>query len=68
MSCAALVAPSLGRATTKLPRAIRYQDAAASEWNLLVEHSPVRLSRVGVTDRDGHRQPQMQWAASADPR
>ena len=66
MACIILIAQPLAMATTELPRAIRYQDAAASEWIPVAENSPVRMSWVVVTDNDGAQRLLMHWASAVD--
>jgi hypothetical protein len=62
MACITFIAPTT-MATTQLARAIQYEEA--SVWQESTpERTPLRMSWVVASDRDGKRKLQMQWEPS----
>lgn len=66
MACITLFAQPMAMATTQLARAIRYQDVSACQLEGDVEHKSLSMSWVVVTDNNGNRKLQIQWAPSED--
>ena len=68
MACITLVAQPLAMATTQLARIVHYE--VAPDWQLegTVERKSLSMSWVVVTDSNGNRKLQIQWAPSADLR
>jgi hypothetical protein len=66
MACIALFAP-VAMATSELVPAIHYEDVSAGQFESNVERRSLRMSWVVVTDSNGRRKLQMQWAPSENP-
>lgn len=66
MACMTLFAPPMAMTTTPLARVVQYQDAPAWQLEANVESKPLRMSWVVVTDKNGSRRLQIQWARPAD--
>jgi hypothetical protein len=66
MACITLFAQPLAMATTQLARAVHYEDVTPWQLERNVERKPLSMSWVVVTDRNGKRKLQIQWAPSAD--
>jgi hypothetical protein len=68
MACMIQFAPAIAMATTPLARVDHFEDV--SNWHIRqnVEHSPLRMNWVVVTEGNGSRKLQMQWKPSADTR
>lgn len=64
MACIPLLAP-MAVATTRLARIIYCEDASAWQIESSAERNSLRASWVVVTDSDGNRKLQMQWAPVA---
>ena len=67
MTCITLFAP-MAMATSELVRAIHFEDVSTGQFEGNVERTSLRMSWVVVTDSNGSRRLQMQWAPSEDPR
>ena len=67
MACMTLIAQPMTMTTTQLARAIRYDEVFTRqmESNLVQD---LRMSWVVVTDGNGNRKLQIEWARSADGR
>jgi hypothetical protein len=63
MSCMTLFAEPMAMATTQLVSAIQHEDAPLWQVEPKVEHKPLRMSWVVVTDENGKRQLRMRWVA-----
>ena len=63
MACITLVAQPLTMATTQFARVVQYEDAPASQFEVKVDRSPLRMNWVVVTDSDGRPQLRMNWAS-----
>ncbi len=68
MACITLFAQSLAMATTQLARAVHYEVASNAQPERTVERKSLSMSWVVVTDSNGNRKLQIQWAPSADLR
>jgi hypothetical protein len=66
MACITLFAQPMAMATTQLARAIHYENLAACQHDGNVEHKPLSMSWVVVTDNNGNRKLQIRWAPSED--
>ncbi len=66
MACMTMFAPPLALTTTQLARVVRYEDGSAWQLEARAESTPLRMSWVVVSDRDGKPKLQIQWARSAD--
>jgi hypothetical protein len=66
MACITLFAHPMAMATTQLARAIHYKKVSACPMDGNVEHKPLSMSWVVVTDNNGNRKLQIQWAPSED--
>jgi hypothetical protein len=66
MACITLFAP-VAMATSELARAIHYEDASTGQFESNVERTSLRMNWVVVTDSNGRRTLQMQWAPSENP-
>ena len=64
MACITLFAQPMAMATTQLARVIHNEDVLTCPWEGSVERSPLRMSWVAVTDKNGERKLQIQWAPS----
>ena len=64
MACITLFAQPMAMATTQLARVIHNEDVLTSPWEGSVERSNLRMSWVLVTDGNGNRTLQIQWASS----
>lgn len=65
MSCMTAFAAPVTMATTQLVRVIHYEEALAWQVEGKVEHLALSMSWVVVTDSNGNRKLQIQWAPSA---
>jgi len=65
MGCITVVAP-VTMATTRLARAVHYEQVSASIAEQKVERKALQLSWVVTTDWDGTRRLHMRWMPSAD--
>jgi hypothetical protein len=68
MACITLYAQPLAMATTQLARAVHYKVAPNAQLERTVERKSLSMSWVVVTDSNGNRKLQIQWAPSADSR
>jgi hypothetical protein len=59
MACITLFAQPMAMATTQLARVIHNEDVFTCPWEDSVERSPLRMSWVVVTDKNGNRQLRM---------
>ena len=66
MSCMTLFAQPLAMATTQLARVIHYENVSTCRLEGNVERKPLSMSWVVVTDNNGNRKLQIQWAPSED--
>jgi hypothetical protein len=66
MACITLFAQPMAMATTQLARVIHNEDVFTCPWEGSVERSPLRMSWVVVTDKNGNRQLRMRWASAED--
>lgn len=66
MACITLVAQPMAMATTQLAREVHYEHTSAWHFAGNVEHSSLRMNWVVVTDSNGNRRLQIQWAPSED--
>ena len=66
MACMTLFAQPMAMATTQLARAIHCEKASACPMDGNVERKPLSMSWVVVTDGNGNRKLQIQWAPSED--
>jgi hypothetical protein len=66
MACMTLFAQPLAMATTQLARIIHYENTCTCRLEENVERKSVRMSWVVVTDGNGNRKLQVQWAPSED--
>jgi hypothetical protein len=64
MACISLFAQPMAMATTQLARVIHNEDVLTSPWEGSVERSNLCMSWVVVTDGNGNRTLQIQWAPS----
>jgi len=64
MACMTLFAQPLAMATTQLARVLHYENTCRFEGN--VERNSLSMSWVVVTDENGNRKLQIQWAPSED--
>jgi hypothetical protein len=68
MACITLFAQPLAMATTQLARVVHYEDTPVWEFGNGVDRKSLSMSWVVVTDSNGNRKLQIQWAPSADLR
>jgi len=68
MACMTLVAPSVTMATTQLARVVRCEPAVPAQYGGTTEHTPLRMSWVVVTGKDGAARLRMRWTESAPNR
>ena len=66
MACITLFAQPMAMATTQLARATHYEVASTGQQGANVESKSLRMSWVVVTDDNGNRKLQIQWAPSED--
>jgi len=64
MACITLFAQPMAMATTQLARAIHYEESSISQSVSNVERKSLSMSWVVVTDKNGNRKLQIQWAPS----
>jgi hypothetical protein len=63
MACMTLTAQTLAMATTELTRVAHEECAPTWQLENTVEHTPLRMSWVVVTDSDGKAQLRMRWTS-----
>jgi hypothetical protein len=68
MSCITFFAQPLAMATTQLARMVRSETASVWQFEDMMDRKLLSMSWVVVTDSNGNRKLQMQWAPSADSR
>ena len=61
MACMTLFAPPLAMATTQLARVVHYADSPNLHIEGKMEHSPLHMSWVVVTDGEGKSQLRLCW-------
>lgn len=66
MACITLFAQPMAMATTQLARVIHYEDVSTCRLEHNVERKSLSMSWVVVTDNNGNRKLQIQWAPSED--
>ena len=64
MACITLLAQPMAVATTKLARAIHYEDAYPRQSESNVERNTLRMNWVVVTDRTGQQRLRMHWTSA----
>lgn len=63
MACMTLTAQTLAMATTELTHVAHEECASTWHFENIVEHTPLRMSWVVVTDSKGKRQLRMRWTS-----
>ena len=66
MACMTLFAQPMAMTTTQLEHAIRNEDAAVWQFDVALRSKSLRMSWIVVTDEEGRRRLQMQWASVAN--
>lgn len=66
MSCMVLAAPEITMATTLFMRAACYENCSPLVEQFPVQHQPLRMNWVVVTDENGNRRLQVDWHADRE--
>ena len=66
MACMTLFAQPMAMATTQLAHVIHHEDVCTCQLDGNVDRKPLSMSWVVVTEGNGNRTLQIQWARSED--
>lgn len=65
MACMTIFAPTMAMATNEFTRVVRQAFLDAVEMESALEHLPLRMNWVVVTDSDGNAQLRMKWSCDS---